>query len=39
MDLEISRKLAKNVDFRNFLDPIWDFSTNKGFKIRDPRIS
>ena len=21
------------------LDPIWDFSTKKGFKIRDPRIS
>ena len=25
----------KKVDFRKFLDPIWEFSTKKGFKIRD----
>ena len=36
---KILKKLGKKGDFRNFLDPIWDFSTKKGFKIRDPRIS
>ena len=37
--LWIPKKLAKNEDFRKILDPIWDFSTKEGFKIRDPRIS
>ena len=37
--LWIPKKLAKNGDFRKILDPIWDFSTKEGFKIRDPRIS
>ena len=43
MDVKISLivlgKIAKNGDFRKILDPIWDFSTKEGFKIRDPQIS
>ena len=33
--IEISWKIAKKVDFRIFLAPIWGFSTKKGFTFRE----
>ena len=33
--VEISRKLAKKVDFRNFLDPFWRFILKRVLGFRD----
>ena len=37
--IEISRKLAKKVDFRNFFDRFWGFIQKTVLGIHDPRIS
>ena len=39
LKIEISWKLAKKVDFRNFLDPFWGFILKTVLGIRDPCIS